>query len=103
MEFVFSIRNYLIDFIVYFVFWSVVVIVIDKLIFKIKITKPIVITTWVLIGIYFISSILSIYHLGKFEWKPDLKRGEVMETGYRFIFQEIERPDYYKYHPVKKD
>lgn len=103
MEFVFSIRNYLIDFIVYFVFWSVVIIVIDKLIYKIKITKPIVITTWVLIGIYFISSILSIYYLGKLEWKSDLKKEEGMETGYQFIFQEIERPDYYEYHPEKKN
>ncbi len=27
---------------------------------------------------------------------------EIMETGYKFGWQHIERPDYYKYHPEGK-
>lgn len=28
---------------------------------------------------------------------------EIMETGYKFIWQQTERPDYYKFHPKDSD
>jgi hypothetical protein len=27
---------------------------------------------------------------------------EIMDSGYKFIWQEMEYPDYYKYHPERK-
>lgn len=31
------------------------------------------------------------------------KKRKYKETGYHFIWENIERPDYYKYHPEKKE
>jgi hypothetical protein len=28
---------------------------------------------------------------------------EIMETGYKFYWQQTERPDYYKYHPKEEN
>ncbi len=92
----------LVDFIVYFLFWTVFVFCIDKYLIKIKTYKVITIGLWaisslILLGATFIVCFLE--NVYEFKRPYDM---EIMETGYKFFWQNQERPDYYKYHPEEK-
>lgn len=101
MEFVISVRNLIINLLVYFWFWFVIFFVIHKFLFKIKASKFLTIPLWILTFLILLANTFIFYLDGRFEWKCDYEM-EIMETGYHFIWDKIERPDYYKYHPEKK-
>ena len=104
MEFMIILSHLIIDVLVYFTFLFVIVLIINKYLFEIKSSKFITIPLWVIsiLPLLFMSYIH--YELGHFEWVENdfYKEKEIMETGYYFIWEDLEHPDYYKYHPEKK-
>jgi hypothetical protein len=98
MSIQFFILEFLFDLLCYFTFWLLLFYAINKN-FKLKIKHSII-----SISLYLISGILIGLEM-LFVLNPDnifkLKRNfdiEIMETGYKFFWQNTEKPDYYKYH-----
>lgn len=96
------IMEFLADLLIYFLFWFILVFCINRYVAVIKINK-------IFTAILLIASILiSIFCIWIASFKENIfyiKRDfdiEVMESGYKFIWQPKLRPDYYKYHPEKK-
>ena len=86
----------------YFLIIFLLVYTIDRLIIKINVPRLLSIPLIVLSSIIMILS-------GLLAFNPDniyyLKRDfdmEIMETGFKFVWQKQERPDFYKYHPEFK-
>lgn len=104
MEFGIILSHLIIDILVYFVFWFVIVFVINKYLFKIKLPKFITIPLWIISILHLLVVSYFWYEFGHFKWIEDrfIKEQKIMETGYYFIWEEVERPDYYKYFPEKK-
>lgn len=94
----------LVDFLIYFLFWFTIVFCINKYLTKIKTSKIITFGLWTISGIIILSSsYIASFPEHIFYVKRHYEM-EIMETGYNFIWQKTERPDYYKYHPkVKKE
>lgn len=97
------ILEFLVDFLTYFLFWFAMVLAFHRFIKKIYVHKWVTII-WLTVS----GCILAIYVL--LASNPDniytLKRDfemEVMETGYKFLWQKEVRPDFYKYHPERKE
>ena len=84
----------IIDLLVFFCFWFLVVFSINRFIIKIRVKKIITILVLSLAGFFLTNAIFD-------AWWPDnmikIKRDwnmETMETGYKFIWQKQPRPDY---------
>lgn len=104
LEFMVILSHLIIDVLVYFAFWFTIVFVVNKYLFEIKLSKFITIPLWIISILHLLFMSWIYYEIGHFQWVEDdfLKKKKIMETGYRFIWEEVERPDYYKYHPEKK-
>lgn len=91
----------IVDWIIYFLFLSVLVFSINMLVEKIKLYKSVTILLWLVAGtiiaaaLYFGSFSEHIFY---FKRPYEMK---VMETGYKFIWERTERPDDGKYYPEK--
>lgn len=91
-----------IDFLTYFIFWFTIVFFIKRFLTKINPHKIITIALWtftgfiISVGVLFASNTENLFYVRR----PFSI--EIMETGYKFVWQQIERPDYYKYHPESK-
>jgi hypothetical protein len=87
-----------VDFLTYFLFWFLLVFCINKYLAQIKTYKVVTTVLWAISGII----ILGTSYTASFpEHIFFLKRPydmEIMETGYKCVWQETKRPDYYKYH-----
>jgi hypothetical protein len=87
------------DFLTYFLFWFLVILYVHKYLTKIKTYKIVTIGLWTISGLlvlgtsYIASLPEHIFHVKR----P--YNMETIETGYKFIWQINDRPDYYKYHP----
>ena len=91
------------DFFTYFLIWFGLVFCINKYLAKIKIYKIMTIGLWTISGIIILSaSYVASFSENIFYFKRTYDM-EIMESGYKFNWQNIERPDYYKYHPEKKN
>jgi hypothetical protein len=91
-----------VDFLIYFLFWIILISCIDRFLKRVKISRGVTIGMWALSGLFIAFETL-------FAANPDnifyIKRPfeiQVLETGYEFIWQYTERPDYYKYFPKGK-
>jgi hypothetical protein len=90
------------DILVYYLIWFVIVFCINKYLTKIKTYKIVTIGLWTISGIiilgasYIASFPENIFHIKR---PYDM---EIMQTGYKFVWQHTERPDYYKYHSGNK-
>jgi hypothetical protein len=89
----------IVDFLIYFLLWFAIVFSINKYLTKIKTYKIVTIGLWtisviIILGASYIASFPE--HIFYFKRPYEM---EIMETGYKFIWQKTERPDYYKYHP----
>lgn len=60
-----------------------------------------IVTGWTISSLLIVLLCFSFYISGFAHWDRDFEI-EVMETGYRFFWEDHERPDYYKYHPEKR-
>ncbi len=93
------ILEFIADFLTYLTIIFFLVYIIDRLIIKIIVPRI------VSIPLIIFSSLIIVFN-GLLALNPDniyhLKRDfdmEIMETGFKFIWQKQERPDFYKYHP----
>lgn len=90
------------DWLFYFGTWFIVIFGINRFLRKITIHKASVVVLFGTTALSMIFPILVICNPDNvFHLKRDFDM-EVMETGYRFIWQYTARPDYYKYHPEMK-
>lgn len=90
------------DFFIYFLFWFVLVFSINKYWIKIKPFKIAIIGLWTISGIIILgATFMASFPENVFHFKRTYDM-EIMESGYKFVWQNTERPDYYKYHPKKK-
>jgi hypothetical protein len=90
------------DLLTYFLFWFLLIYSINRLLIKININKIVTIVLWTMTGLVMIGATLIASDQNNLFY---LKRPfdiEIMEVGYKFIWQQTERPDYYKYHPEDK-
>ncbi len=90
------------DFLIYFLFCFTVVFCIHKYLAKIRTYKLVTIGLWTISGLIILgASYIASFpeHIFHFKRPYDM---EIMETGYKFVWQHTERPDYYKYHPEDK-
>jgi hypothetical protein len=85
--------EFIVDFFVYFLFWFVLVIGIDRYLIKVKMYKAITISLWIIsslliaIGALWGSSKDNSFYMKR---PYDI---QVLETGYEFLWQYTERPD----------
>jgi membrane-associated phospholipid phosphatase len=91
-----------IDLLTYFLFWFILIFSINRFLIKINPHKILTIGLWVLAGLVISGAGLiasnsdNLYYIKrKFDF-------EIMETGYKFVWQQPNRPDYFKYHPKDK-
>ncbi len=94
--------EFIVDLLVYFLFWFELIFLIDRYLFKLKVPNLLTIPLQALTGLIIISSMIVASmpeHIYKVKRDFDM---EVMVTGYKFIWQHQERPDFAQYDPRKK-
>lgn len=94
--------EFLFDFIVYFLFWFLLIISIDKYLTRIKIAKLLTGILWtfstlIIVIAFWIAGFPEHIFSIKRDW--DMK---VMVTGFKLTWKHQDRPDYSKYDPHKK-
>jgi hypothetical protein len=97
----------LIDFLVYFLFWFITIYAINSYLIKITIDRRIYsgigralwgLAFLIIVGFVCINADPNNLFYFKRPWKM-----EIMETGYKLIWKNQARPDFYKYHPKQKN
>lgn len=90
------------DFLIYFLFWFLVLFCVNKYLSTIKTYKIVTVGLLTISGIIILgASYIASVPEHRFYFKRPYQM-EIMQTGYKFIWQHTERPDYYKYHPEDK-
>jgi amino acid transporter len=93
--------EFLTDFLVYFLICFALVFLINRFLKKMEPPKVLIIVLWVFSGLFIaLASFQATFPDNIIELKRSYKM-EIMETGPKFIWQDIYRPNYDKYHPVK--
>lgn len=93
------VTEFLADLLTYFLFWFIVIFTINRFVVKFKNYKAITIGLWTLSGLIIaFATLLASNKDNLFFVKRPFKM-EVMETGFKFGWQHVERPNFYKYHP----
>lgn len=96
------ILEFIADFLVYFLFWFTLMYCINKYLTRIKTYKIIIISLWSISGLIILgASFIASFRGNNFYLKRSFDM-EIMETGYKFYWQQTERPDYYKYRPKEE-
>ncbi len=96
------IAEFILDLLIYLIFWFLLIFCIDRFLTKIRIHKILTISLSILSGLILTGTIMIAImpeHVYKAKRDFDL---EVMVTGYKFIWQHQERPDFTQYDPRKK-
>jgi len=102
MSLQFFVLEFVIDLLAYFFFWIAIVFCIDRFVININPRKIVTIPLFILTGLVIAGSgLIASNKENLFYLKRPFKM-EIMTTGYQFIWQSTERPDYYKYHPEDK-
>ncbi len=94
--------EFLLDIFIYFTFWFIVIFCVDRFWKKVNPNKLTTILLWLVTGLIIATSALIASNKNNLFYVRRPFNIEVMETGYKFIWQRIERPGSYKYHPEKK-
>jgi hypothetical protein len=90
----------IVDFIIYFLFWFMLVFFVSRYLTKIRIHKIVSFGLWTISGVIILgASYIANFpeHIFYFKRTYDM---EIMETGYKFFWQPTERLEYYKYRPA---
>jgi hypothetical protein len=96
------VMEFFVDLLTYFLFWAIVIFSINRFWAKINSPKSVTIVIWVLAGLVVSgASLIASNPDNLFYSKRPFEIG-IMETGYKFVWQGPERPDYYKYHPEER-
>ena len=96
------ITEFIIDLLTYLVFWFLLIFGIDRFLIKISVHKILTISLLVLTGLIITATIMIASmpnHVYQARRDFDVK---VMVTGYKFIWQQQDRPDFDKYDPRRK-
>jgi hypothetical protein len=96
------VTEFIIDFLIYFLFWLAIFFCINRFWTKINPHKILTTVVWVLSGMVIIGATFIASDANNLFFVKRPYDMEVMETGYKFVWQKQERPDYYKYHPEDK-
>ena len=102
MSFQIFVFELMFDFLVYFLFWFLLITIINQYLAPIKITKILTGILWILSTIIVAFAIwVASFPEQTFKMKRDWDM-KVMETGYKLIWTHQEKPDFSKYIPNKK-
>ena len=96
------IAEFIVDFLTYFILWFVLFYCFNRYITKLKTYKTVTISLWTLSGLIMAFATLIITNKDNLFYVKRPFKMEVMETGFQFGWQNIERPDFYKYRPETK-
>jgi hypothetical protein len=91
------------DLLTYFLFWCILIFCIDRFWTKININKIVTIVLWTLTGLVVSGATLIASNSNNLFYVKRPFDIDIMETGYKFVWQQTVRPDYYKYHPEDKN
>ena len=92
------VTEFIADLLTYFLFWFILAFCINRFVAQLKIHKAFTVCLWTLSGfIIAFATVLAANKDNLFYVKRPFKM-EIMETGFQFSWQHVERPDY-KYHP----
>ena len=92
----------LIDFLTYFSFWLLLVFCVNRFLTMINALKIVTIVLWILAGLIISGATLIASDSNNIFYVKRPFDIDIMDTGYKFVWQKTERPDYYKYHPKQK-
>lgn len=90
------------DLLTYFLFWYILIYCINRIFIKINTNKIVTIVLWTLTGLVMSGATLIASNSDNIFYVKRPFDIDIMETGYKFVWQQTERPDYYKYHPEAK-
>ena len=96
------VTEFIVDFLTYFSFWFLLVFCIDRFLIKIITQKILTIVLWALSGFIISGTTLIASDSNNIYYVKRPFEIAIMETGYKFVWQQTTRPDYYKYHPEQK-
>ena len=91
--------EFLMDLLIYFLFWFVLFFCIDRFAIRIKTHKIVTDCLWIFAGLFAAFWILVAINKDNLFYAKRPFEMKVMETGYKFFWQNIERPDYHRWHP----
>ncbi len=89
----------IIDIMTYFLFWLVLIFCVDRYLVKIKTPKWVTIVLRIISGVYLAFAIVLALNPDNLFYMKRPFDMQVMETGYEFIWEVTQRPDYDKYFP----
>lgn len=91
-----------VDILTYFTFWFLMTYFTTKFFKEVKVPKILTITLLSLSGLLSLFLILMAINPDNIWTATREYEMEKLESGYKFIWEERTRPDYYKYHPESK-
>ncbi len=94
--------EFIIDFLTYFLFLFALVFCINRFLTKINPHNILTIVVWILAGLVISGASVITSNSDNIFYVKRPFDIEVVETSYKFIWQQTERPDYYKFHPEDK-
>lgn len=104
LSFQIFVSGFIIDLLTYLTFWFFITFIVHRLIIKIRLNKILMIILLSISGLFAIGIILigsNSDNIYTFKREFEIKK---LESGYKFIWENQSRPDYYKYHPeITKD
>jgi hypothetical protein len=94
------ITEFIVDFLTYFIILFVLFYYFNRYITNLKTYRAVTIGLWTLSGLILAFATLVTTNKDNLFYLKRPFKMEVMETGFQFGWQNIERPDFYKYHPA---
>ena len=89
------------DFLVYLLFWMILLLSINRFLAKLKPHRLITIGLWTISLFLLIAEGLLAANSNNLFYIKRPYEIKIMETGYKFVWERTEYPDYYKYNPKK--
>jgi hypothetical protein len=96
------VTEFVADLMTYFLIWFIILFCINRFVAKLKVHKAVTISLWVVSGLIIAFATLLASNKDNLIFMKRPFGMEIMETGFQFGWQHIERPDYYKDHPKAK-
>ncbi len=103
MSLQFFLLEFFTDVLVYFLFWLITVFCLNKFVIQLKPPKTLTRLLWLLTVFMMMINAIILYSANCIFHIKRPYEIEIMDTGYKFIWQTTQRPDYYKYHPQRND
>ena len=92
----------IIDILTYFTFWFLIIFLMTKVFKELKVPHILTFTLLSIAGLISLFLVLMAINPDNIWTTKREYEMEKLETGYKFIWEEQTRPDYYKYHPEMK-